>query len=858
MKTTFTSKIATFFLFFSLSIGGGVQLIAQTLMPLPPQSTTYSGATRGYWFQAPTDFRIVGLRVPTSASTDDQSVAVVRFNSGPPPFYSATTNNFQLLALFQDIPGNSVLTVNIPIYEDDYIGVIGSRGSGATNSYGANNFSTNILGESVTLARCGMQYNLETTSPQNLWQENATNLARVELYYKTLIIDEFPYCDNFEDDEGGWTVSGILPSWEWGEPDNSTISSAASGDNAWVTNLDGNYNNDELSYLVSPEFDLTALVDPVIKFKSIRDLEAGDDGVQFQVSVDSGYTYSVLGTSSSSNWYNSNSVAALSSQGNGNGWTGLNSNWISVQHSLLSYASDTSVFFRLVMAADGNTVDEGFGFDDLVVAESNDVALTAIWYPDSACGYSGTSITASICNISVVPKYGFDINLDTNNTTINYSYPDTLAVCGCDTVELVSINTSNGGVWTLAAEVDNSGDVNASNDTLSGVMTMFGTPKVNLVGGGNNCQGEVDTLKFYFEGTSPWNLSYTNGTTPQNISNITNNPFELIVTQSGVYAPVYVSDGSGCPADTSGITGEAIINFFPAPVVDLGPDSSVCQGYVLNAGAGYSNYQWSTGQSNQTIVANQTNIFSVTVTDSIGCQGYDVVDLEVFPKPTVSLTDTVLCEGGTFLFNAGGGAASYVWHDGSTGQLFLMDSVGTVSVTVTSFFGCTNSASASITAIVSNPTPNITSTSGLAPVTLDAGAGYTSYIWNNNATTQTISVAVPGTYTCTVTDLNGCKGSGSKNAKIWPTGLDEIVKANGMAIYPNPAIDRVTVKVDPLIFDGNFSLQILDVNGKVCLNKLDETSGIVEFNLYGLAAGQYMLRAWNSTIAKETPLVIIK
>ena len=161
---------------------------SQTLMPLPSQSTTYTGNTRGYWFQAPTDFRIVGLRVPTDASTDDQSVTVVRFNAGAPPFYATTTNNFTVLALFQNIAGNNVLSVNIPVYEDDYIGILGSRGATSTNSYGANNFSTNILGESVTLARCGMQYDLETTSPQNLWQENATNLARIEMYYKTLII----------------------------------------------------------------------------------------------------------------------------------------------------------------------------------------------------------------------------------------------------------------------------------------------------------------------------------------------------------------------------------------------------------------------------------------------------------------------------------------------------------------------------------------------------------------------------------------------------------------------------------------------------------------------------------------------
>lgn len=40
--------------------------------------------------------------------------------------------------------------------------------------------------------------------------------------------------------------------------------------------------------------------------------------------------------------------------------------------------------------------------------------------------------------------------------------------------------------------------------------------------------------------------------------------------------------------------------------------------------------------------------------------------------------------------------------------------------------------------------------------TLDAGAGYSSYEWSNNETTQTITVSTAGTYTVTVTDGNGC------------------------------------------------------------------------------------------------------
>src|SRR5688572_557549 len=97
-------------------------LEAQTLMPIPSQTSTFCCNTRGYYFQAPVDFRIVGLRVPTDASTANQSVAVVRFIGGPPPAYPSTTNNFTTLALFQNVAGSNVLSVNIVVNDGDYIG----------------------------------------------------------------------------------------------------------------------------------------------------------------------------------------------------------------------------------------------------------------------------------------------------------------------------------------------------------------------------------------------------------------------------------------------------------------------------------------------------------------------------------------------------------------------------------------------------------------------------------------------------------------------------------------------------------------------------------------------------------------
>jgi subtilisin family serine protease len=63
------------------------------------------------------------------------------------------------------------------------------------------------------------------------------------------------YAEDFEASDGSFNTSG-LTSWEWGEPTRGPAS-AHSGLNAWATNLDGNYGDNEDGYITSPLIDLS-------------------------------------------------------------------------------------------------------------------------------------------------------------------------------------------------------------------------------------------------------------------------------------------------------------------------------------------------------------------------------------------------------------------------------------------------------------------------------------------------------------------------------------------------------------------------------------------------------------------------
>ena len=89
------------------------------------------------------------------------------------------------------------------------------------------------------------------------------------------------------------------------------------------------------------------------------------------------------------------------------------------------------------------------------------------------------------------------------------------------------------------------------------------------------------------------------------------------VTQSGTYT-VTVTDANGCSG-----TAQTYANIGAGSIAqpNLGDNVSTCaNNYTLNAGAGYSSYQWSTGATWQNITVNQSGTYTVTGTDASGCR----------------------------------------------------------------------------------------------------------------------------------------------------------------------------------------------------------------------------------------------
>jgi photosystem II stability/assembly factor-like uncharacterized protein len=139
------------------------------------------------------------------------------------------------------------------------------------------------------------------------------------------------------------------------------------------------------------------------------------------------------------------------------------------------------------------------------------------------------------------------------------------------------------------------------------------------------------------------------------------------------------------------IEKKIIIN--PAPNIDLGEDRGICTNEKLGVTPIYSNYLWSTGETESEIEISEDGQYSVTVTNEFSCSTIDTVTLELYSLPVIDLPDSiglgdqesVILDAGLFL--------SYEWSTGESTQTISVNTEGWYTVLVEDSNGCKSSKS---------------------------------------------------------------------------------------------------------------------------------------------------------------------
>ncbi|MFN4233195.1 MAG: gliding motility-associated C-terminal domain-containing protein [Bacteroidia bacterium] len=276
-------------------------------------------------------------------------------------------------------------------------------------------------------------------------------------------------------------------------------------------------------------------------------------------------------------------------------------------------------------------------------------------------------------------------------------------------------------------------------------------------------------------------LNPTGGTAPYTYlwlpGNSTANP--LTGVPAGIYTAI-ITDAVAC-SDTFII----VVNNILGPIATTNStDAScfgVCDGQIsssVSTGTPPFTYLWTPGgQTTPTATNLCDGVYTLTVTDALGCQGFAIDTIneptQIFTLPTVT---NVTCAGfcnGAITVNPTGGTApySYSWNTGDTTSTISNLCAGQYIVTVTDATGCSVNDTITVgNQIVINPNPissNVTCNSicdGLAGVNPSGGTPPYNYVWSPsgpNAPSQPNLCA--GTYTVTITDANGCSATQTFN-----------------------------------------------------------------------------------------------
>jgi len=397
-------------------------------------------------------------------------------------------------------------------------------------------------------------------------------------------------------------------------------------------------------------------------------------------------------------------------------------------------------------------------------------------------------------------------------------------------------------------------DQNECSQTLSFEISepMTSVTAAILINNQPNCGNADGSISALGDGGTPdYTFLWEDGTSIPVLSNI----------PAGIYS-LTVTDANGCTATTEqelseneGITLAAnnVINN------TCFGESNGSASISASGGQGMYEFSWSNGGTNPTESNLPAGTYTISVTDSGGCNGEITIEITE-PEPfTVDDTITnISCAGmndGMIVIASSGGTGliTYAWNIGATNDTITNLVPGIYSVVLTDELGCNEEfefvieePESIVIGMISTNNPNCSGDStGMISIESVGGIGEHTYLWNTGDTTQAIENLEEGDYTVSVTDENNCTVTKSFTLD----DPSEIIIDANMEIPSCPDSD-----------DG--SISVIATGGTPDYSYLWD-DGSTDSTLTGVTAGEYIVIITDmngceltSTLTLDAPLEI--
>lgn len=278
---------------------------------------------------------------------------------------------------------------------------------------------------------------------------------------------------------------------------------------------------------------------------------------------------------------------------------------------------------------------------------------------------------------------------------------------------------------------------------------------------------------------------------------------------------VYIVDQNGCSLDSAiHVEGTAPLNI---AFTILRPGCNDSNGRIIPAVSGTPpfSYAWEHGPATDTLQAVAAGIYTLSVSDSIGCTLAATAMVNDSNAANIALADkeNIACNGindGSMSLAVTGGMVpyTYAWNTGDTTVQISGLGAGRYTVSVTDNNGCRSF----FTEQLENEYPPLLydlieqgiDCAGYETGSLEAivtgGAPPYSYQWSNGSQNASLSALATGTYNLSITDNNGCEDTVTAVITSRPAfffQVDSIRQDTGGSPLPEAAIYITTVGGTP-------------------------------------------------------------
>jgi len=436
-------------------------------------------------------------------------------------------------------------------------------------------------------------YTIETWTAL-VGDESSFNDSLTSVVTNVPVISSFPYSEDFETPAHGWTTGGTASSWELGLPVGPVIvAGTETGSNSWVTNLDGPYNNNERSFIISPCFDFSSMSNPAVALDIWWEVESGfffgpTDGAIMQYTVDGGASWARVGNFGEPiNWYNYSSIGSAPGDEPfpAPGWSGNigasdgSFTWVRAQHNLDGLAGLSDVRLRIAFASDGFGSFDGIGIDNLGI---QDAPAPDLGGDTAFCAGGSIVLSPGI----VGSTYQWNTGAGTPTITV-----------------------STGGTYWCKVT-----DANGFSGTDTIVVEVIEFPTVDLGIDRDFCEGALLDA-----GNPGLEFLWSTGATTQTID----------VTTSGTYSVTVSVPDYGCPS-----TDEVLLNIVDGPTANFLWTASGNTAYFFDASPASTAWSWNYGDGGTSDERDPSHEFAgpgtyeVTLTAENEC-GTSIITLQV-------------------------------------------------------------------------------------------------------------------------------------------------------------------------------------------------------------------------------------